>query len=191
VPLTLAETASVLGEALVFDVLRQHATTPRARLELLVERLDDMIGTCFGTVGAYRFERAVHTEHREQGQLSAERLDELWLESQAMNHGEAVKPTPGFGAWWSFRPHFVWLPGYMYAYAFGFLLSLSIYQRYLDEGESLVEPILDLLRAGRSEPTEELVRRVGLDLDDPNLWHRALDVVDELVAEAESLAERV
>jgi oligoendopeptidase F len=79
----------------------------------------------------------------------------------------------------------------MYAYAFGFLLSLSIYQRYLDEGESLVEPILDLLRAGRSEPTDKLVRRVGLDLDDPNLWHRALDVVDELVAGAESLAERV
>jgi oligoendopeptidase F len=96
-----------------------------------------------------------------------------------------------FGAWWSFRSKFVWLPGYMYAYAFGFLLSLSIYHRYLEQGTSLVEPILDLLRAGRSEPTQELVRRVGIDLDDPELWQRALDLLDDHLSEAESLAGSV
>ena len=191
VPLTIAETASVLGEALVFDALREGATTPRADLELLIEQLDDMVTTSFATIAASRFERAVHTEHRQQGDLSAARLKELWVESYAAYHGDAVQPTPGFGSWWSSAPHFVWFPGYMYAYAFGFLLSLSIYRRYMEQGESLVEPILDLLRSGSSEPTEELVRRVGVDLDDPNLWHRALDVVDERVAEAESLAERV
>lgn len=190
VPLTIAETASVLGEALVFDALREQATTPRAQLELIVERLDDMITTSFATIAVSRFEHAVHAEHREQGDLSTARLKELWLESHAAYHGEAVQPTSGFGSWWSSAPHFVWLPGYMYAYAFGFLLSLSIYQSYIERSESLVEPILDLLRAGRSQPSKALVRRLGLDLDDPDLWNRALDVVDQLVAEAESLAER-
>jgi oligoendopeptidase F len=188
VPLTLAETASVFGEALVFDALLERAKTPKERLGLLVERLDDMTATSFATVAANRFEHAVHTEHREQGDLSVARLNELWVEAHAAYHGDAVAPTAGFGASWSFRPHFVWLPGYMYAYAFGFLLSLSIYHRYLEQGDALVEPILDLLRAGRSEPTEELVRRVGIDLDDPELWQRALALLDDRLSEAESLA---
>jgi oligoendopeptidase F len=188
VPLTLAETASVLGEALVFDALLERAETPRQRLELLVERLDDMIGTSFGAVAANRFEHAVHTEHRDRGELSAARLNELWLDAHTAFHGDAVEATAGFGAWWSFRSQFVSLPGYMYAYAFGFLLSLSIYHRYLEQTASLVEPILDLLRAGSAVPTEELVRRVGIDLDDPELWHRALDLLDDHLSEAESLA---
>jgi oligoendopeptidase F len=188
VPLTLAETASVLGEALVFDALLERAETPRRRLDLLVERLDDMIGTSFGAVAANRFEHAVHAEHRDQGELSATRVNELWLDAHTAFHGDAVEATAGFGAWWSFRSQFVWLPGYMYAYAFGFLLSLSVYHRYLEQGTSLVEPILDLLRAGRSVPTEQLVRRVGIDLDDPALWHRALDLLDDHLSEAESLA---
>ena len=191
VPLTLAETASVFGEALVFEALLERAVTPQARLELLIERLDDMIGTTFGTIAWNRFEDAVHEEHRAEGDLNPARLNELWVNAHVSYHGDAVEPTPGFGNWWSFIPHWVWLPGYAYAYAFGFLLSLSIYHRYREEGDALVEPILDLLAAGASAPPSELARSVGIDLDDPNLWHRTLDVVDELVSEAEALAKHV
>jgi oligoendopeptidase F len=94
----------------------------------------------------------------------------------------------GFRTWWSYVPHFVAVPGYMYAYAFGYLLSLSIYERYREQGDALVEPILDMLRAGSSDSPDRLAARLGLDLADPQFWHRGLDAIEQLVAEAEALA---
>jgi len=105
--------------------------------------------------------------------------------------GEAVEVTDGYGIWWSYVPHFIQTPGYVYAYSFGYLFSLAIYRRYLDEGESLVEPYLDLLRAGGSAPPAELAARLGFDIGDPVFWSAGLDAVGVLVDEAEQLAAQL
>jgi oligoendopeptidase F len=187
-PLTLAETGSVLGEAITFRQLLEHSDA-RERVDLLVAFVDEIAGTVFGAMAANRFEDAAHTERREQGELSATRLGELWIGVHERMYGDSVELTDGFGTFWSYYPHFPLVPGYMYAYSFGSLLSLAIYQRYVEEGEAFVEPILGLLRAGGSEPPAQLVQRVGFDLDDPGLWNRGLDALEALVAEAESLAD--
>ena len=187
-PLTLAETASVFGEALTFDTLREREDDPRALLDLLVGRIDDAISTVFRQIALNRFEHAIHTGRREEGELPIERVSELWSREQERMLGDAVEVTENYGIWWSYVPHFIAVPGYVYAYSFGYLFSLAIYRRYLDEGESLVEPYLDLLRAGGSAPPAELASRLGFDIGDPGFWAAGLDAIGVLVDEAERLA---
>jgi oligoendopeptidase F len=187
-PLTLAETASVFAEALTFEKLREREDDPRARLDLLVSRIDDTIATVFRQVALNRFEHAIHTGRREEGELPVERVSELWRLEQERMLGEAVEVTENYGIWWSYVPHFIAAPGYVYAYSFGYLFSLAIYRRYVEEGDSLVEPYLDLLRAGGSAPPAELASRLGFDLGDPGFWSAGLDAIGTLVDEAESLA---
>ena len=190
-PLTLAETASVFGEALTFETLREREDDPRAVLDLLIGRIDDAVATVFRQIALNRFEHAIHTGRREEGELPIERISELWSEEQRRMLGEAVEVTDGYGIWWSYVPHFIQTPGYVYAYSFGYLFSLAIYRRYLDEGESLVEPYLDLLRAGGSAPPAELAARLGFDIGDPDFWSAGLDAVGVLVDEAEQLAAQL
>ena len=190
-PLTLAETASVFGEALTFETLREREDDPRAVLDLLIGRIDDAVATVFRQIALNRFEHAIHTGRREEGELPIERISELWSEEQRRMLGEAVEVTDGYGIWWSYVPHFIQTPGYVYAYSFGYLFSLAIYRRYLDEGESLVEPYLDLLRAGGSAPPAELAARLGFDIGDPDFWSAGLDAVGVLVDEAERLAAQL
>jgi oligoendopeptidase F len=187
-PLTLAETASVFGEALTFERLMEREEDPRARLDLLVGRIDDAIATVFRQIALNRFEDSIHTARRDEGELPVERISELWAREQERMLGEAVEVTDGYGIWWSYVPHFIAVPGYVYAYSFGYLFSLAIYRRYLDEGESLVEPYLDLLRAGGSAPPAELASRLGFDIGDPAFWSAGLDAIGTLVDEAEQLA---
>ena len=190
-PLTLAETASVFAEALTFEKLREREDDPRARLDLLVSRIDDTIATVFRQIALNRFEHAIHTGRREEGELPIERVSELWRAEQERMLGEAVEVTDDYGIWWSYVPHFIAAPGYVYAYAFGYLFSLAIYRRYVEEGDSLVEPYLDLLRAGGSAPPAELASRLGFDLGDPGFWSAGLDAIGTLVDEAESLAAQL
>jgi oligoendopeptidase F len=190
-PLTLAETASVFGEALTFERLMEREDDPRTRLDLLVGRIDDAIATVFRQIALNRFENAIHTSRRDEGELPVERISELWTREQERMLGEAVEVTEGYGIWWSYVPHFIAVPGYVYAYSFGYLFSLAIYRRYLDEGESLVEPYLDLLRAGGSAPPAELASRLGFDIGDPGFWSAGLDAVGTLVDEAEQLAAQL
>ena len=187
-PLTLAETASVFGEALTFQTLKEREDDPRALLDLLVGRIDDTVATVFRQIALNRFEHAIHTARREEGELPVERISELWSAEQRRMLGDAVEVTDGYGSWWSYVPHFIQAPGYVYAYSFGYLFSLAIYRRYLDEGESLVEPYLDLLRAGGSAPPAELALRLGFDIGDPGFWAAGLDAIGTLVDEAEQLA---
>ena len=187
-PLTLAETASVFGEALTFDTLKDREDDRRALLDLLVGRIDDAIATVFRQIALNRFEHAIHTGRREEGELPVERLAELWSREQERMLGDAVEVTENYGMWWSYVPHFIAVPGYVYAYAFGYLFSLAIYRRYVEEGESLVEPYLDLLRAGGSAPPAELASRLGFDIGDPGFWAAGLDAIGVLVDEAEHLA---
>ena len=190
-PLTLAETASVFGEALTFERLMEREDDPRTRLDLLVGRIDDAIATVFRQIALNRFENAIHTSRRDEGELPVERISDLWTREQERMLGEAVEVTEGYGIWWSYVPHFIAVPGYVYAYSFGYLFSLAIYRRYLDEGESLVQPYLDLLRAGGSAPPAELASRLGFDIGDPGFWSAGLDAVGTLVDEAEQLAAQL
>jgi len=186
-PLTTAETASVFGEALTFKRLLALEEDPARRLNLLAGRIEDSIATVFRQIAMNRFEDAVHTERREQGELSSDRLQELWLEAQTALFADSVD-TDGYGTWWSYIPHFLSTPGYVYAYAYGFLFALSIFRRYELEGDSMVEPYLELLRLGGSRPPEELAEVVGLDLTDRRIWESGIDALEAELDEAEALA---
>lgn len=190
-PLTLAETASVFGEALTFGKLLKSETDPKKRLALLVSRLDDSIATVFRQIAFNRFEDLIHTARREHGELSIEAITDMWHKTQTDVLGDGVEVTEGYDIWWSYVPHFIRTPGYVYAYAFGFLFSLAIYQRYLEVGDELIDPCLDLLAAGGSDPPEVLAKQVGLDLADPNFWAGGLEAMDSLLTEAEELAAQI
>ncbi|MGH2768384.1 MAG: M3 family oligoendopeptidase, partial [Actinomycetota bacterium] len=190
-PLTLAETASVFGEALTFRRLLEAETRPQARLELLAGRLEDAIATVFRQIAMHRFEDALHAARRAQGELAPETIGDLWISTQRDMLGEAVELTEGYRYWWAYIPHFIGTPGYVYAYAFGYLFSLAIFRRYEEEGSAVVDPYLELLRAGGSDAPEALAAIVGLDLRDPGFWARGLEAVEGLVGEAEAAAEAV
>jgi oligoendopeptidase F len=188
-PLTLAETASVFGETIVFERLLAEDSSPASRLALLAENLEDTIATVFRQVAMNRFEDLVHTVRREEGELSVERFGELWAESQQELLGDSVEVTDGYRSWWSYIPHFIGSPGYVYAYAYGQLLALSVYERYEQEGAALVPQYLELLAAGGSKSPEELGRIVGIDLADPGFWDAGLDLVERQLTQAEQAAE--
>ena len=187
-PLTLAETASVFGEQLVFGRMLAGAPDDEQRLGLLAEQIDGAIATVFRQMAMNRFEHLVHTHRRAEGELAADRISELWVESQTELFGDSVEITDGYRMWWSYIPHFINTPGYVYAYAYGLLLALSVYSRYLDEGESFVPRYLELLAAGGSRSPEQLAEIVGIDLEDPGFWDAGLGLVENQLAEAEALA---
>ncbi len=187
-PLTLAETASVFGETIVFGRLLAEDSSPASRLALLAENLEDTIATVFRQVAMNRFEELVHTARREQGELSVERMGELWSESQTEFFGDSVELTEGYLSWWSYIPHFIATPGYVYAYAYGQLLALSVYEQYEQAGAEMVPSYLELLSAGGSRTPEELGRIVGVDLADPGFWDAGLDLVQRQLEQAEQAA---
>ena len=190
-PLTLAETASVFGETLVFRRLLDAAESPASRLSLLAENIEGSIATVFRQVAMNRFEHLVHTERRDVGELSVERFGELWREAQAEMLGDAVEITEGYRTWWSYVPHFIGTPGYVYAYAYGQLLALSVYGRYLEEGEPFVPRYIELLSAGGSRSPEELAAIAWLDLTDPEFWSKGLEHVRDQLERAEEAAAAV
>ncbi len=188
-PLTLAETASVFGETIVFGKLLEEDSSPASRLALLAENLEDTIATVFRQVAMNRFEHLVHTNRRAQGEISVERFGELWAESQEELFGDSVEVTEGYRSWWSYIPHFIGSPGYVYAYAYGQLLALSVYERYEKVGSELVPQYLEMLAAGGSKTPEEIAAIVGIDLADPGFWESGLDLVERQLGEAEAAAE--
>jgi oligoendopeptidase F len=187
-PLTMAETASVFGETLVFGRLLEQAATPESRLALLAESIEGSIATVFRQISMNRFEHLVHTERRETGELPVERFNALWAESQEELLGDAVEVTEGYRSWWSYVPHFISTPGYVYAYAYGQLLALAVYGRYEETGAEFVPAYLELLSAGGSRNPEELGAIVGVDLADPGFWDRGLDLVERQLEAAETAA---
>ena len=190
-PLTVAETASVFAEELVFGRLLDSASDPRSRLNLLAESIEGQIATVFRQIAMNQFEDRVHTARRSEGELSVERFGELWAESQEELLGDAVEVTDGYRSWWSYVPHFIGSPGYVYAYAYGQLLALSVYRLYVERGDEIIPDYLDMLAAGGSRSPEELGRIVGVDLADPGFWDRGLDLVAEQLDAAEAAAEQV
>jgi oligoendopeptidase F len=187
-PLTLAETASVFGETVTNKRLLASLSDPNERLALLAATLEDSIATVFRQIAMNRFEHAVHTARRTDGEISVERFNELWADTQAAMLGPSVEITEGYRTWWSYIPHFMHTPGYVYAYAYGQLLALSVYRRYESAGDAFVPRYLDLLRAGGSMSPEELGRIVDCDLADPSFWNGGLAIVEEQLEQAEAAA---
>ena len=176
-PLTLAETASVFGETVTNNRLLSMLDDPGERFALLAATLEDSIATVFRQVAMNRFEHACHTERREVGEISVDRFGELWADSQSAMLGDAVEITEGYRTWWSYIPHFIATPGYVYAYAYGQLLALSVYARYVERGDEFVPAYLDMLRAGGSMSPEDLTALVDCNLADPGFWSAGLDIV--------------
>ncbi|TMC01027.1 MAG: M3 family oligoendopeptidase [Chloroflexi bacterium] len=187
-PLTLAETASVFGEQLTFDRIMAEEKDPKVRLGMLCQQCEDAFSTVFRQVAFNRYEDACHTLRRNQGELAVEQLGDTFQDKLQAMFGDALILTDEHKVWWSYVGHFLHTPGYVYAYAFGNLLALSVYHRYLEVGPSFVDKYLDFLAAGGSTRPDELVRKLGMDITDPGFWDAGLKILDGMVTEVERLA---
>jgi oligoendopeptidase F len=188
-PLTTAETASVFGEMLVFQKLMAVEKDPQVRLSMLVQKIEDTFATVFRQAAMNRFEEAIHEARRAEGELTTDHFNELWMKTQKEMFEGSVTLTDNYSVWWSYIPHFIHSPGYVYAYAFGELLVLALYARYQESATSFPSAYRDLLAAGGSNWPEELVRPLGVDLKDPTFWDKGLGMIEEFVEQAESMAK--
>src|SRR5512141_1195362 len=185
-PLTLAETASVFGEMLTFKRLLSQTKNAKQRQALLAGKVEDMINTVVRQIAFYTFERAVHTE-RKNGELTAERLGEIWLSVQGESLGPAIDIRPGYENFWMYIPHFIHSPFYVYAYAFGDCLVNSLYAVYEKADKGFADRYLDMLAAGGTKHHKELLAPFGLDATDPKFWSMGLKVVEGLIDELEAM----
>jgi oligoendopeptidase F len=184
-PLTLAETASVFGEMLTFRAMLDAEKDPKRRRLMLASKVEDMLNTVVRQIAFYRFETLLHDERR-KGELSSERIAEIWMQVQHESLGPAFDFTPDYGVYWSYIPHFVHTPFYVYAYAFGDCLVNALYGVYQDgEVPDFATKYLDLLRAGGTLRHKELLAPFGLDASDPAFWKRGLDVIAGFIDELE------
>jgi len=184
-PLTLAETASVFGEMLTFRSLLSKITDPREKKAMLAQKVEDMLNTVVRQIAFYTFERKVHTE-RKQGELTSERLGELWLEVQRESLGPAIRLGPGYETYWTYIGHFIHSPFYVYAYAFGDCLVNSLYAVYEKADAAFADRYLAMLAAGGTRHHSELLKPFGLDARDPKFWQTGLDLIDRMITEIES-----
>jgi oligoendopeptidase F len=184
-PLTLAETASVFGEMLTFRALLDKTTDPKQRFALLSSKVEDMLNTVVRQIAFYSFERKVHTARR-QGELRAEEINALWLEVQAESLGDAIVSNEGYEVFWTYIPHFIHSPFYVYAYAFGDCLVNSLYAQYEKANEGFAERYFELLKAGGSKHHSELLAPFGLDAKDPQFWSLGLSMIERLIDELEA-----
>lgn len=190
-PLTTAETASVFGEMLVFQNLMQQLDDPKEQLALLVGKIDDTIATVFRQVSMNRFEHAIHTKRRQEGELTTGEFSSLWRQTQQQMYGDAVELTDSYDIWWSYIPHFLHTPGYVYAYAFGELLVLALYEEYTRSKNGFAEKYIEMLRTGGADWPENIVAKVGLDITQPDFWNKGLTAIEKMIDQAETLAEKI
>ncbi len=185
-PLTLAETASVFGEMLTFQALLRETKDKASRKILLASKAEDMINTVVRQVAFYTFERKVHAARRE-GELTPDQINALWMEVQHESLGDAIEFGPGYETFWTYIPHFIHSPFYVYAYAFGDCLVNSLYARYRESETGFQEKYFDMLKAGGTKHHSELLKPFGLDATDPQFWQKGLSVISGLIDELETL----
>jgi len=185
-PLTLAETASVFGEMLTFRRLLAGTKDKKQRKAMLAAKVEDMINTVVRQIAFYTFERRIHGERR-NGELTAEQISSIWLEVQAESLGPAIELRPGYETFWSYIPHFIHSPFYVYAYAFGDCLVNSLYAVYERASEGFAERYLTMLAAGGTKHHAELLAPFGLDARDPKFWQGGLSVIEGMISELEGL----
>lgn len=190
-PLTTAETASVFGEMLVFRKLYDSIDDPKEKLGMLIGKIDDTMATVYRQIAMNRFEDAAHNARRNEGELTTDRLNAIWRDTQTQLYGGSVNLSQGYDFWWSYIPHFVHSPGYVYAYAFGELLVLSLFEVYTSSPDGFSDIYVDMLRKGGSEWPEDILKPTGLDIKDPEFWKRGVAAIEKMLVEAESLAEQI
>ncbi|WP_132310811.1 M3 family oligoendopeptidase [Martelella mediterranea] len=185
-PLTLAETASVFGEMLTFRALLAETEDKAARKAMLAQKVEDMINTVVRQIAFYQFERKVHTARRE-GELTEDQICEMWMSVQAESLGPAIKLADGYETYWTYVPHFIHSPFYVYAYAFGDCLVNSLYAVYQNAESGFQDKYFDMLKAGGTKHHTELLKPFGLDASDPAFWSKGLSMIEGLIDELETL----
>jgi oligoendopeptidase F len=185
-PLTTAEMASVFGEMLTFRRLLERY--PEQRLAMLCGKIEDAFATVFRQVVLTRFEQSLHAAREKDGELSGDAINALWMQANQAMFGDVVEFTPGYATWWSYIGHFIRSPFYCYAYSFGELLVLALYQKYKEEGDAFVPKYLALLASGGSDAPHKLLAKLDVDVNDPKFWELGLKLLGDMVAEAETLA---
>ena len=190
-PLTTAETASVFGEMLVFRRLKEGENDPKVRLALLCGKIEDSFATVFRQVAMTRFEQSLHERRGKSGEMTPEQIGKLWMDANRAMFGDSIRLTRDYAWWWMYIPHFIHTPFYCYAYAFGELLVLALYKKYLDEGASFVPKYVGLLSAGGSNSPDRLLDAIGVDVNKADFWQGGLDLLGEMVDEAADLSAKI
>lgn len=184
-PLVLAETASVFAELLLFNRQLELLQTQREKNAFIAQKIESIFATVFRQIAMNRFENLCHNGRREHGELSSEQLSQNWLTTQQAMFSDSVTLTEDYAIWWSYIPHFLNTPGYVYSYAFGELLVLALYNLYRNDGVDFVPKYIELLKAGGSNTPYELVKPFGIDLNSADFWQGGLSVIDEMLKEIE------
>ncbi|MBU3967299.1 MAG: hypothetical protein KKG76_08005 [Euryarchaeota archaeon] len=154
---------------------------------MLTVKLEEIFATVFRQIAMNRFEDAVHRDRRDHGELSPQRFGEHWIDTQKEMFGNSVTLTENYSVWWSYIPHFLHAPGYVYAYGFAELLVLSLYKMFMEEGDSFVPKYLNLLASGGKDSPSKLLEDFGISLDDPRFWYDGLEIIDEMLKQVEEL----
>lgn len=187
-PLTVAETASVFAEMVLFDYLKGKIRSEEELLSMYVSKIENVFATVYRQVSLYRFEQDFHSARRTSGELSTADVNKLWRKRQLEMFQGSVTLTPGYDYWWSYIPHFVHSPFYVYAYAYGELLTLSLYGRYNAEGKPFVGKYLNLLESGGSKTPDELLSPFKIKLSSREFWRGGVEIIHDLVREAERIS---
>jgi oligoendopeptidase F len=185
-PLTLAETASIFGEMLTFQALLKGETDPAKRRLLLAGKVEDMLNTVVRQIAMHEYERRLH-DARKQGELLPEQISTIWLETQREALGDGIKlpEDSDYGVYWDYIPHFIHVPFYVYAYAFGDCLVNSLYAVYQNADAGFAEKYLDMLKAGGTKRHKELLAPFGLNATDPAFWAKGLGVIEGFIDQLE------
>lgn len=185
--LTIAEISSVFAEMIVFDYLKNKITDKKELFALYMSKIEDIFATVFRQVGMYRFEQELHNTRREKGELTKEKIGEIWHKTRVEMFANSVNINQKFDSWWSYIPHFIHTPFYVYAYAFGELLTLSLYMQYKKDPKKFTPLYLNFLRAGGSKSPQELLEPLGINLEDPEFWQEGINFIKNLIEEAKRL----
>lgn len=190
-PLTTAEMASVFGEMIVFQDLMSKESDDEVRLSMLAEKIEGAFGTVFRQIAMNRFEHGMHNTRRSEGELSAGQLSAIWMETQKAMFQGSVTLRDDYSIWWSYIPHFLNTPGYVYAYAFGELLVLALYNLFQQQGASFVPLYTELLASGDSDYPVNLLAKVGVNLNDPDFWHQGVELLRGMIEQEDALARKL
>ncbi|MDF1497214.1 MAG: M3 family oligoendopeptidase [Patescibacteria group bacterium] len=187
-PLTVCETASIFCEMLVFESLKEKLQDdPKALKTLYISKIEEIFASVFRQMAMYHFEKNLHAAHAKKGEILVEEINAIWRETQTEMFGDSVTLTKGYDYWWSYIPHFINTPFYVYAYSFGELLSLSVYNLYKQKGDSIKQTYFDFLEAGGSKSPNDLVKGFDMDLDDPKFWEVGMGLIRNLIKEMKKL----
>jgi oligoendopeptidase F len=188
-PLTLAETASVFGEMLTFRKMLSHSNSADERKILLANKIEDMINTVVRQIAFHSFEEKIH-QGRRKGELSTDDICQMWMDVQTDSLGSIFTYDENYRYFWSYIPHFIHAPFYVYAYAFGDCLVNSLYAAYQGgEIANFEDKYLDMLKAGGSLHHSALLRPFGLDASDPAFWDKGMSMIINMIDELETLLD--